>query len=279
VFLGSDVRNIAAGATVEFSAGWVPPSTGHFCIIVRIPLYIVPTAPTVVEMTELNNVAQSNYDRFVSVTGSPSTREEAFVEVGNPYDKPTRVWIIGQQTNPLYRSYVDTTWLLLEPGEIRRVKVMVEYALDPKSDTVPDDVRDFSSRIEKLQRIPNDMGLHTYIENPDDDPRHALELLGGVQVQVATGRRTRFARFGNDGDVVFGAVVTDDDEAPVDGGTALVTVTRDIDAPEDYLAVPAHVEQGTFAVKIPRDDWKLTRAEFLPPPGFGPADTDWQARR
>jgi hypothetical protein len=83
VFLGSDVRNIAAGATVEFTTGWVPPSTGHFCIVVRIPLYVVPTAPTVVEMTELNNVAQSNYDRFVSATGSPSTREEAFVEVGN----------------------------------------------------------------------------------------------------------------------------------------------------------------------------------------------------
>ena len=27
VFLGSDVRNIAAGATVEFTTGWVPPST------------------------------------------------------------------------------------------------------------------------------------------------------------------------------------------------------------------------------------------------------------
>jgi hypothetical protein len=265
VFLGSDVRDIAAGATVDFTTNWVPPSTGHFCIVVRIPLYVVPTAPSVVEMTELNNVAQSNYDRFVSVTGSPSSREEAFVEVGNPYKKPTRVWIIGQQTNPLYRSYVDTTWLLLDPGETRRVKVMVEYALDPKSDTIPDDVRDFVSRIEKLQRIPNDMGLHTYVENPDDDPRHALELLGGAQVQVATGRRTRFDRFGNDGNAVFGAVVTDDDEAPVHG-TALVTVTRDTDAPEDYLAVAADVEQGTFAVKIPRDDWKFTRAEFLPLP-------------
>jgi M6 family metalloprotease-like protein len=279
VFLGSDVRNIAAGATVDFTTGWVPPSIGHFCIVVRIPLYVVPTAPTVVEMTELNNVAQSNYDRFVSATGSPSTREEAFVEVGNPYDKATRVWIIGQQTNPLYRSYIDTTWMLLEPGETRRVKVMVEYALDPKSDNIPDDVREFKSRIEKLQRIPNDLGLHTYAEDPNDDPRHALELLGGAQVQVATGRRSRFDSFGNDGNVVLGAVVTDDDGTPVDGGTALVTVTQDLDAPQDYLAVPARVEQGKFRVKVPRDDWKFTRAEFLPPTGFGPAETDWRERR
>ena len=279
VFLGSDVRDIPAGATVDFTTGWVPPSTGHFCIVVRIPLYVVPSAPTVVEMTELNNIAQSNYDRFVSVTGSPSTREEAFVEVGNPYDKPTRVWIIGQQTNPLYRTYVDTTWLLLDAGETRRVKVMVEYALDPKSDTVPDDVRDFKPQIEKLQRLPNDVGLHTYAEIPEDDPRHALELLGGAQVQVATGRRSRFDRFENEGNVVFGTVVTDDDGAPVDGGTALVTVSRDPDAPQDYLAVPGRVEQGRFSVKIPRADWKVTRAEFLPPPGFGPAETDWQERR
>src|SRR3954452_1732495 len=41
------------------------PASGHFCIAARIPLYVVPTAPTVVEMTELNNVAQSNYDRFL----------------------------------------------------------------------------------------------------------------------------------------------------------------------------------------------------------------------
>ena len=141
---------------------------------------------------------------------------------------------------------------------------MVEYALDPKSDTVPDDVRDFKPQIEKLQRLPNDVGLHTYAEIPEDDPRHALELLGGAQVQVATGRRSRFDRFENEGNVVFGTVVTDDDGAPVDGGTALVTVSSDPDAPQDYLAVPGRVEQGRFSVKIPRADWKVTRAEFLP---------------
>ena len=82
VFLGSDVRDIAAGATVEFTTNWVPPSTGHFCVVARIPLYIVPTAPTVVEMTELNNIAQSNYDRFNTATSrrprasTPTLRSE-----------------------------------------------------------------------------------------------------------------------------------------------------------------------------------------------------------
>src|SRR5262249_2082620 len=38
-FLGTDVHDVSAGATVNFQANWNPPAEGHFCIIVRIPLY------------------------------------------------------------------------------------------------------------------------------------------------------------------------------------------------------------------------------------------------
>ena len=276
VFLGSDVRDIAPGATVEFSTSWVPPSTGHFCVVVRIPLYQVPTALSVVEMTELNNTAQSNYDRFVTSTGSPSTREETFVEVGNPYDERTRVWIVGQQTNPLYRTLVDTTWLWLEPGETRRVKVMVEYALDPKSDTIPEDVHPFRDQIRRFTHEPNDIGLHAYAENPRDNPRHALEPMGGADVQVATGRGTEFESFGTDGRLVFGQIVTSDDRQGVTGGIALVTVTRDRDTPEKYVTVATDVAQGFFRVEVAvEEDWQLVRAEYLPAAGFGPSRTDW----
>ena len=41
-FLGSDVRNVPAGATVEFTASWTPPSTGHYCVVVRIPCTSCP---------------------------------------------------------------------------------------------------------------------------------------------------------------------------------------------------------------------------------------------
>ncbi len=278
VFLGSDVRDIPPGATLEFSTNWVPPSTGHFCIVVRIPLYVVPTAPTVVEMTELNNVAQTNYDRFVTSTGSPSTREEMVVEVGNPYDQPTRVWIIGQQTNPVYRTLVETTWLWLKPGETRKVKVMVEYGLDPKSDALPADVQPFREELRKLTREPNDVGLHSYAENPHDNPPHALELLGGTSIQVATGRATEFAQFGNDGPIVFGAVVTSDDRKGVPGGTVLVTVAPDPEIPERYVTVVAEVHDGFFRAQVEGDDWRVVRAEYLPPVGFGPSRTDWTER-
>jgi hypothetical protein len=112
VFLGSDLRDVPAGGTVDFSTNWVPPSTGHFCIVVRIPLYVVPTAPTIVEMTELNNLAQSNYDRFITATSSPSTREETSVMAPSA----GAVRFIDQQKNPLYRTCVETTWLWLEPA-------------------------------------------------------------------------------------------------------------------------------------------------------------------
>ncbi len=280
VFLGADVRDIAAGATVEFTTTWVPPSTGHYCVIARIPLYVVPTAPTIVEMTELNNIAQSNYDRFNTATSSPSTREETAVEVGNPYDEATRVWIIGEQTNPLFRTYVETTWLWLEPGETRSVGVMMEYALDPKSDRVPDDVRHVDRRrIEKLSLTPNNLGLHASAEDPHDSPRHALELLGGAGIQVTTGRATEFESFGNDDNVVTGTIVTVDDQAPVPGGQVVVTVTDDADAYERHSSLSGQLDNGSFFVPFRKDDFKIMRSEYLPIPGFAPCATDWTERR
>lgn len=281
VFLGSDVRDVGAQATVEFTTGWVPPSTGHYCVVARIPLYIVPTAPTVVEMTELNNIAQSNYDRFNTATSSPSTREHTTVEVGNPYDERTRVWIIGEQTNPLYRTYVQTTWLWLDPGETRKVAVMLEYLLDPKQDRVPDDVRPIDRRrIEKLTRTPNLLGLHAYIEDPQDEPRHRLELLGGAGISVTTGRATEFERFANDGSVVTGRVVTTDDRDGVAAGSVMVTVTHDPDVAEKYLAVGVKVERdGYFFARFPNDDFGLMRAEYVPAPGYGACRADWTERR
>jgi M6 family metalloprotease-like protein len=281
VFLGFDVRDVPAGATVEFTTGWVPPSTGHFCVIARIPLYVVPSAPTIVEMTELNNVAQSNYDRFNTSTSSPSTREETVVQVGNPYDQATRVWIIGEQTNPLFRTYVETTWVWLEPGETRDVRVMLEYALDPKSDRLPDDVGDVAKReIEHLSMRPNDLGLLAYAEHPDDDPRHRLELLGGAQIQVTTGRATEIVELSNDKSVVVGTVVTVDDRRPVLSGRVVVTVTDEPERPDRFITLAGDVDdQGFFAVPFRTEAFTLIRAEFLPPPGLSASSVDWIERR
>ena len=80
-FLGSDSHDVAPGATVEFSANWNIPAPAnpsdarHFCIIVRIDHYQTPTTPPVQELTDANNVAQSNYDRFISATSHSVPRD------------------------------------------------------------------------------------------------------------------------------------------------------------------------------------------------------------
>ncbi len=202
------------------------------------------------------------------------------VEVGNPYDKETLVWIIGEQTNPLFRTYVETTWLWLRPGETRNVRVMVEYAVDPKSDRLPDDIRRVDRRrIEKLSRTPNRLGLHAYAENPHDNPRHALELLGGAGILVTTGRATEFERFSNDGSVVLGSIVTSDDGKPVPTGKVIVTVVDDPEAFERHATLSGDVRDGSFLLRFPNDDFKVMRAEYLPATGFGTSAIDWTERR
>jgi M6 family metalloprotease-like protein len=311
-FLGWDIRDIPAGGTVEFTTNWVPPTSGHYCIVVRIPLYIDPNVPTIVEMTELNNVAQSNYDRFNTATSSPSTRESTTIAVGNPYDKATRVWIIAQQSNPLYRTYLEHTWLQLEPGEVRQVVVLLEHSLDPeKPDFVPEDARPFERQFEKYIRVANDVGFHAYAEDPTDDPRHALEMMGGAGLMVTTGRATKIDDFSNDGPVITGRVVTTDERKDVPEGVVLVTVSEDPDAPEAFVTMSTHVKDGQFQVVVSgrefepvrkRPDrenrgrlgaidrlknperfrntppWRVMRAEYLGAPGFAPCEVDWTRR-
>jgi hypothetical protein len=313
-FLGADVRDIPAGGVVEFTTNWVPPGTGHYCVVVRIPLYIDPNVPTIVEMTELNNVAQSNYDRFNTATSSPSSREHTTIAVGNPYDKPTRVWLIGQQSNPLFRTYLEHTWLLLEPGEVRDIGVMLEYALDPKRpDAIPEDAKRFERYFEKYTRIPNNVGLHAYAEDPNDDPRHALELMGGAGLLVTTGRATAIDDLTNEGPVINGTVVTTDDRKGVPDGKVVVTVSANPDAPDSFVVLSGTLDDGQFQVVVPSlqqypfdarldahsrrkfpaglleqlknvamfrraTPWKVMRVEYLGAPGFAPSTVGWIER-
>lgn len=264
VFLGSDTRNIPAGATVEFSTPWTPPSQGHFCIIVRIPIYLLPGGAAV-EITEFNNVAQSNYNRFISRTASPPSRETTEVEVGNPYDKPTRVFLVGGQTNPLYRTYVETTWMWLAPGETKKVRVMMESMLDPDKGRPEDvDPRDW----DKFFNRPADMGLTAFVEDPHDDPRHALWQLGGAQVQVVTGRATEFAGVDPGRNFVVGGVKALDGRGDVDGGTVLVTLSTGRGKSKKTTTVEAPLRNGRFATEF-QGEWSRMDLYYVPAPGFG----------
>jgi M6 family metalloprotease-like protein len=266
-FLGSDVRDVPAGATVEFTAAWTPPATGHFCVVVRIPLYQTPATPPatpVVEMTELNNIAQSNYDRFISATSIPS-REATSVEVGNPYPVRARVFLRPGQSNPAYRTYIEHRWLTLDPGETRQVGVMFELAPDNLSNGLFKQ-RELG-RVREALRVPNEVGCSAWVEDPLDAPRHKVDLLGGVQAQIVTGHSTHFQRFVAGDGRAAGLVLTVEGDRPA-AGQVLVRLNRGTKAKPDYTYHAAPLAQGAFALRVPTEGARFAAAYFLPAPGY-----------
>ena len=274
-FLGTDVRDVPAGATVNFQGNWTPPAEGHFCIIVRIPLYQLPANPAVVEMTELNNLAQSNYDRFISTTSTPS-REMSSIEIGNPYPVRTRIWITASNSNPLYRTYLENAWVYLNPGETRKVQVMYEYAPDHlTNDVYP---KEQLPKYRRMLRLPNRVAFASFIENPRDNPRHAMEVLGGAEAEVVTGKSTRFQRFAVDGRTVQGTVVTVEEDKPVPSGKVVVRVAsgKDSQARMDYQTHP--LEGGSFVARIKYEGARV-KAFYIPPAGYGDSESKEETMR
>ncbi len=201
---------------VNFTTTWKPPKEG-IIIVVRIPLYQTPTNPSIVEMTEMNNFAYSAFDRMVSSSESPASREISSITVSNPFDQRTEFVIMASQTNPLYRTFIEHRWLELDPGETKQVQVMFEYMygeLDPNHPLV-----------EEYYYVPNDVTLVGLIRDPrGDEEADGMVVFGGVQVQVVTGRATEIVDFALDVDTVFGRVTTRDDGNGVPGGKLLVEV-------------------------------------------------------
>jgi len=263
--IGSSVQNIPALGTTTFTASWTPPATGHYCIIVRIPLYQTPGAGSVVEMTELNNVAQSNYDRFISGTASPASREITFLTVHNPYADSTRIFITAGQTNPNYRTYLEHRWLKLAPKESRKVKVMMEF--DP---TAPIK-QDVQSR-EKFRKVPNDVKLAAHIEDPTMKPIHSADQTGGAQVQIVTGRKTKVGRFTVEQNSISGTIVTVDDGKAVPGGKVIIRIDRD-GKPENMGYETIEMKEGYFAATL-KENWRVISAYYVPLPGFSDCESE-----
>lgn len=294
VSLGSDTRTIPALGTVDFQGNWNPPAGGHHCLIVKIPGYFLPGPPPVIEMSIFNNLAQSNYDRFISATASPASREITFVEVGNPYDKTTRVFVRPGQTNPLYRTYLEHTSLILEPGEVRKVKVMFEYdhtnlfktpislgqgsTFDNRN---PQRDRDINPDrlIKKFRREPNRVGLAAFIENPQETHPHTPQLLGGAQAEVITGRKTRFDYFYLDGRIGGRVIEATDSRQPpaVNGGKVLLIFKNDED-PDKPRVVYEEVSldwDGRFVSEVTngalRIEFRTVQAYYVPAPDYSDA--------
>lgn len=230
-------------------------------MIARIPLYQVPGAPQIVEMTELNNIAQTNYDRFIPSTASPSTRELLAVDVTNPYDEEVTVVLTGAQTNDVYRVLIGNRWLRLKPHE--SVDVPLWFEFDPET-------------IAKLRRVPNRVGMSAWAKDPRAES-DSFGFLGGAMAEVQTGRRTEI-KLEEVGDRrVRGYVHSVDTAEPVDNGRVIVTLDPSgaREEPQRFSYVHLGLHDGFFATdELPDDGWRLLWVDYLPDADYAPATSE-----
>ena len=212
--------------------------SGHYCLEARIKHYQTPGPNSVMEATEYNNRAQSNYDRFISDTGSSPSRKVTSVKVQNPFNKSMRVHIrVAKSSTPLFRTYVERTWLLLQPGESKDVALMFEYAYEEDPTWSPD--------LERYIGKPNDVAICAVAYELDDEAKQKPVTLGGAIVQVVTGRATRIDGLVIDPPTATGRVVRADTGDPVPGGNIILIVKTNEE--EEYRTATVH-ESGFFTV-------------------------------
>ncbi len=280
VYIGRDTKTIAANATVDFSTVWTPPSNtpendAHYCVVVRIPLYQDPGNPAIVELTELNNLAQSNYTRFISATASPARRRLFQVSMTNPYAKRTRLHVIAQQSTPWYRTYIEHAWLWLDPGETRAVQCMVESLVgDPA-------FPEYEKMKQLIYERPHDIALIGFIENSQDPHLHRAEIMGGANVRVMTARQTRIDLDEFNKGAVRGRVVTEDDGQGVGYGDVIVSLKpKGVPDKTQYRSQGGRIlNDGRFAIELGAgnllEDWGslIGQAHYLGAYGLSDCDS------
>lgn len=277
VSLGTDVKNVTAGATVEFSTSWTPSSdeSRHYCIIVRIRLYQDPGNPAILDANIYNNEARSNYTRFISASASPSSRTGAAVLLSNPFTERTTVAAKLRQTNELHRAFIDHTWLTVDPDAPRAVTVLDE-ALYGTADW-PFSEDDHERWRKQLWAVPNLVSVEGWARVPRAEECLGRVPTGGVCLSVQAGRATvtRILEAGQQ--MVFGEVSFVDNSAPVpDGGTVLI----EIGGKESTWSVTVQVSNGQFRSELPHKEDSEPRwviAHYLGGFAASPSESDRQS--
>lgn len=272
MLLGTDTKDVPAGATVEFSAPWVPPSEGHFCVIARIDLYIDPDLAGAFETNIYNNEARSNYTRFVSASSSPADRVGTQVLLANPFDEPTIVSAEVRQTHDLHRVWVDHQWLRVEGGQSRPIHVFDEA-------DVGDHPENGGARWEQLS-VDNTVSVQGWVTRPFAAACLAPSLTGGATLAVGAGRAVA-VRFEEAHRAFARGTVTFNDGSPVFDGSVLLVLSEvdDTGAVDPFgtrVTGRAVVHNGQFA-----GEWPALNAErgqivahFLGGFAAAPADSE-----
>jgi hypothetical protein len=199
--------------------------------------------------------------KIISATASAPSREMVYVKVHNPFSQPTRTYIqVGKNSSPLYRTYIEHTSLWLDPGETRDVKLMFEYA---------DDKNQGDTYLEYYIGKPNNVRVYAMTAEPKGESGQVPVMVGGVGIQVVTGRATRFDDFRpGEEHTVFGRIVTVDNGQPVPGGKVIVSAFFESDRGETIRDVQAVVgAAGNFTAKVDTG-WHSLEAYYVPLDGY-----------
>ena len=140
-------------------------------------------------------------------------------------------------------------------------------------ETINDKNRNAAEKIYgEFRQNPNQARFACFIENPYDEHRHIKEFLGGAEVEIVTGRKTRFEYFYKDGNTVGGAVITEDNKQPVNTGSVILIfkMTDGKKEYEDYKTITLDSE-GSFIYRIEDLKTKLLSVQgyYLPSKRFG----------
>lgn len=255
------------GQELFVSDEWIPDSGAvgpnrHYCARATIigpngrKAYVVPgSVPPIEESDDSNNEAMSNLQRMFSKTASPSSRVAQRLEFGNPTDREQVITLELFQSNPLFRSFIEKTWLLLAPGASEEVLVMSEFVGTDSSGEVLDDFRNEENRLI----------VESYIAPGEFD---APRLIGGNQIEVVEGRAVVFKglqAFVSGGEVrVVGGVREASGGTAPPGGSIILTI--DSSGKLENRTIP--LSAGDFSASLPRTGWDTVRAYFVPPPGW-----------
>ncbi len=278
--LGTDTRDVppeSVSPVVEFTTNWIPTSDGHRCVRVGTPLYIDTSVnPNIVELSDSNNSAQSNYTRYIAATSSPARRGITHVTLHNPFSQATDIYVIPQirgEFARFYRLYLEHASLKLQPGESRKVRIMLESMFgDPRVPELSPDRINQKFFFEETLVSLRGYGI------PPDGVGHPV-LLGGVGIRVGSARGTRFDPFGWDpaNGLIRGHVAVKATGAPAPG---FVLLTFEGEEPRLGTSVKVPLDaQGNFTFRGGRDALDKFKAKkilghYPGAPGYGPSDPE-----
>ena len=257
---GFEHKPIGANKSEVFWRSFTPDAstTQEYSIFVNITDYwfFGPDGVSIIhETSQDNNRAESRYFNPISASGSPGTRESCQFEVTNELNEEALITFDISQSNPLYRTYLSSRSLRLDPKASHPITIMHEY--DPSNLTkaptllgsahvppllIPHEGNDRENDeqakgiIEKFKDLKNEFtitAMATPLNPVGGEEGHVAHPcpVGGIQTSTRQAARTRFENWTvQHGNEVQGRVVIVDGKgvvrSPAEGGRAVLDFSR-----------------------------------------------------